>query len=440
MRIICIGLNHKTAGVELREKLAFDETQSLRAMRKLKANWDAAEFAILSTCNRVELYAARAVHAHPREDELRHWLGEFHRLPVQEYERSLYTLADAKAAEHLFAVAAGLDSLVPGEVQILSQLRQAYALSLKARTAGAVLNELFQTALHAGKRVRAETGIARGRTSVAGVAVDCVRNVLGSLSDKTVVTVGAGEMNLLMGRHPGKLGAGRVLVVNRSLRRARQLARACSGRALPFEELGQALKLADVVLTSTAAGAPIITRKMIDSTQRKRRWRPMLIVDIAVPRDVEASAGGLKNVFLHNIDDLERLVRKNLRNRRSQYAKSEKLIAGHVEKFMLKMNVRNVAPTIEELYRRMREIAEDELDLARNKLRSHPDAEADAEILERALRRALRRILHPCVTNLRKEAGNDTARAHVAALRKLFDLDKNDPPSRTSPAGRRADP
>jgi len=424
MRILCVGLNHKTAPVALREKLAFDAARRSRALSELAAMWPEAEFAILSTCNRSEVYAARPVHGHPREEEIRRWLGEFHGVAAGDFADSLYAPADAAAAEHLFAVTAGLDSLVPGEAQIVAQVKDAYAAAVKARAAGAVMNELFQKAFRAAKSVRSRTKIASGKTSVASAAIDCVTGMFDTLKDKCVLNVGAGKMNELMLARLGELGAEKILLTNRSASRGRRLAAKCGAKAVAFGRLGEHLAAADVVLTSTAAEAPIITRKMVQSAQRRRAGRAMLIVDIAVPRDVEPGAGEAKNVHLYNIDDLERIVRKTLRRRRGEQAKAEAIIAEHVEELMAGLNVRNVAPTIDALYARVDEIAAEELAAARKKLASHDDADADVKIIAHALRRALRRMLHPCARNLRRAAGSDAARAHVAALRKLFELDE----------------
>ena len=427
MQIVCIGMNHKTAGVELREKLSFDPGQMRRALGELARRWAEAEFLLFSTCNRTELYAAGvdpAGELGPRTEELSGFLGHFHGLDASDYAGSLYTLADADAAEHLFAVAGGLDSLVPGEAQIVAQIKDAYAAAVEAGTAGAVLNELVQTALHVAKHVRSETGIGQGKVSVASVAVECVSQVFEPLDDKCVLNVGAGKMNELMLKRLAELRARRIVVANRSPEKAEQLARACGGEVADFAAIGEQVAAADVIVTSTGSGRPIITAGMVAAAQDRRNWRPLLIVDIAVPRDVEPEAGGLDNVFLYNIDDLDRIVRASISLRQAQREKAEGIVARHVGEAMEAVSVRDVAPTIEALYRRMSEIAGEELQAARNKLSTHDDAEADAEIIRRALHRTIRRILHPAASNLRRAAASDAEVAkHIAALRKLFELD-----------------
>jgi glutamyl-tRNA reductase len=424
MRILCIGASHRSADVAVREKLALDAPRRREALRDLRGRWADAEFAILSTCNRTEVYTTRPVHGHPRAEELRNWLCEFHSLAPGGFNEAFYTLADGEAVGHLFAVAAGLDSLVPGEAQIVSQIKGAYAEAVEADCARAVMNELFQGAFHVAKHIRTETDIATGKVSVASVAIEFVRQLFETLEGKCVLNVGAGKMNELMLQQLRRLGAGRILVVNRSRDRAERLAEACGGCAGHFEQLGDHLAEADIVLTSTGATEPVLTAEMIRLVQDRRRYRPLLIVDIAVPRDVEPGAGQVENVFLYNIDDLDRIVQGNLKMRQGQRGAADGIIAEHVNEFLSALNVRNVTPTIEALYRSMEEIAAEELADARNKLSGHEDADEDLEILQRALHRTIRRMLHTCTQRLRSAAGSDAARAHVAALRDLFQLDE----------------
>jgi glutamyl-tRNA reductase len=408
--------------VAVREKLVFDADQRRRALGDLHRRWPDAEFALLSTCNRTEVFTARPVHGHPRAEELRDWLLAFHSLAPAPYAEALYTLADAEATHHLFAVAAGLDSLVPGEAQIVSQVKAAYAEAVEAGSARAVMNELFQAALHVAKHIRTETDIAQGKVSVASVAIEFVGQLFETLAGKCVLSIGAGKMNELMLRKLRDLGADRIVVVNRSRDRAERLAEACGGAAGDFDRLCEHAAEADVILTSTGAAEPVLTAEAVHAAQQHRGYRPLLIVDIAVPRDVEAAAGQVDNVFLYNIDDLEQIVQGNLALRQEQHGAAEGIITEHVDELLSGLNVRNVAPTIEALYRRMEQIAAEELRDARNKLSEHDDAEADLEVLRRALHRTIRRMLHPCAQRLRDAAGSDAARAHIAALRELFEL------------------
>jgi glutamyl-tRNA reductase len=422
MRILCTGISHKTADLDLREKFALDSSGLPAMLEDFRKRWPEGEVLLISTCNRTEAYVARPVHAHPRENELREWFCEIggHAAAPDE---AVFTLNDAAAAKHLFEVASGMDSLVPGEAQIVAQIKDAYATAVKKHTARAVLNELVQSALHAAKHVRHETEIGAGKVSVASVAIDCVVGKLGTLAGKCVLNIGAGKMNRLMLDRLRELGAATLLIANRSRRGALALAAGCGGKAVAFSSRGKHLARADVVVTSTASAKPILTTKMIAAARRRRSDRPLLIIDIAVPRDVESGAAGLKKVFLYNIDDLESVVRKTMHMRRSQRSAAGKIISEHVEEFLGNLNIRQVAPTIDALYSYMRRIADQELSSARNKLAAHKDSGEDSDILQRALHRTICRIMHPAARALREAAGTDAARAHVAAVRKLFELD-----------------
>jgi len=424
MRILCLGCNHETADVALRERLAFDAEQADRALADLRARWPNGEYAVLSTCNRSEVYVARPVHGHPRSEELVDWLGAFHGLGRTAYRRKLYTHADEQAIKHLFQVAAGLDSMVPGEAQIVAQVKEAYRLARRARTAGKVLNELFQSALHVAKHVRSQLPDARAGASVASVAVDLIRRRAGNLADQCMLLLGTGQNGLLILQRLGKLRPGRLLLANRTLARARATAKRYGGEAVRLSALSEQLAQGDVVIASTAARKPIVTAEMVRQAQRRRRWRRVLLVDLSVPRNIEPQAGTLRNVTLRNIDDLRSLADEWRQRQREQDQKARAIIDRHASALLAELSVRRVAPTIAALYRQMQAVAEQELASARNKLATHDDAEADEAILRRALHRALRRALHPCTRNLRKMAGSDTVRADIAALHRLFELDK----------------
>jgi len=426
MRILCIGISHKTAGVALREQLAFDPAAAQRGLAQLDGNWPQAEAVILATCNRAEVYVARPLHGHPRDHELHQWLADFHQLPLGSFVESLYTLTDAEAVKHLFEVAAGLDSLVVGESQITSQVKEAYALASQAGAARATMNLLFQTALGAAKAIRAEAGLEVSGRSVASLAIQCAARTLGQLTGKSVLNIGAGKMNELMIRRLTELGADQILVANRSPARASRMADRFAGKAVDFAALPQHLADADVVLTSTASDAPIVTRAMVGQAMQHRDNRPLLIVDIAVPRDVEPEVADIRGVKLYDIDDLEGRVAAETSKPSEWRDAAEQLIDRSVADVLQRLKIRQVAPTIDAMYRFMRAIADAELASAVNKLATHDDIDADRVILQRALRRTIRRILHPAVHNLRKASASDAAAAHVAALRKLFNLDDSD--------------
>jgi len=423
MRLLCIAATYKTAAVDLRERLTFDRAGRGRALADLARRWPETECVILSTCNRSEVYVARPAHGHPREQELRDWLAEFHGLDEDDLGEAVVTLADDEAARHLLAVAAGLDSMVPGEAQIIRQIKDCYAAAGEAGTAGAVLNVLFQSALRSAKEVRSQTAIGAGKVSVASVAVDCVLGHVESLAGKVVLNVGASKMNELMLRRLAELGPARILVANRSPDRAAALAAACNGQVVPFADIAAHLAEADIVVTSTASESPILTADGVAPVVAGRGDRPLLIVDIAVPRDVAADVGELPGVTLRNIDDLNAVVRETMDLRREQRDAAERLIDRHVEELVDRLDVRHVVPAIKSLYRRMERVAAEELAEAGRKLASHSDADEDLRILRRATRRLIRRMLHPATRALRRRAGSDQAADLAAALRELFALD-----------------
>ncbi|MFB3891790.1 MAG: glutamyl-tRNA reductase [Phycisphaerae bacterium] len=435
MRILCLGTSYRLADLAMREKVSFDAASIPRALADLHARWPAAEFAIVSTCNRIEIYTA-GDHDQPRQDDLCRWLGGFHRLQQPDISDRLYALTDREAAAHLFKVASGLDSMVVGEHQIVAQVKEAYAQATAAGTVAAALNDLFQEALHVAKHVRSQTPVARGEPSVASMAVRHVARRHKTLRGKCVLAIGAGQMSRLMLLGVAKLRPTRVLVCNRTIAGARRLAaqlrRAVADTkppwraeiaVIPFPRLAGSLWQADVVLTSTASARPIITAEMVEAAQKRRRHRPMHIVDIAVPRDVEPAAGRVKNVTLINIDRLKGQARSAARLLRGATAAAEKIIERHAADFIANLNMRQVAPTIEALYRRMEEVAGEELSEARHKLAAHSDADADIAVVRRALHRTVRRILHPLARNLRQGAGAETARAHLTAVRRLFEME-----------------
>jgi len=411
------------AELAVREKLAMDAEQRLRALTELRAAWRDSEFAILSTCNRMEVYLARPVHGHPRTEELRDWILNFQGAADPHCADALYMLADAEATSHLFAVTSGLDSLVPGEPQIVSQVKEAYTQAVEAGAAHAVLNELFRSALHVAKHIRTETEIAMGNVSVASLAVDFVRQLFETLKGKCVLNVGAGKMNSLMLARLREMQSDKLVIVNRSLPAAQRLTKQFGGTCGDFANLEDHLAEADVVVTSPASAEPIITLPMVRAAQKRRNWRPLLIIDIAVPRDVEPAAGELDNVFLYNIDDLDRIVQANIESRTGQNDPARTIITEHVDELMSALHVRKVAPTIESLYKRMTRIAEQELADAQNKFSTHDDAEEDIAIL--------RRTLHPVAQRLRQAAGTDVAGTHVSSVRELFELDDADEPTET---------
>lgn len=424
MRILCLGANHKTAPIEIREKLAFDNDGSRLALVQLKQNWPQAQFLLLSTCNRTELYCIRPVHSHPRKQELIDWLASNRNIAIEATDDIIYLHEDEDAVRHLLSVAAGLDSLVPGEDQIVTQLKGAWQLARDINQEKGVLDRLMQTALHTAKHIRSETDISLGKVSVSSVAVEFVRKVYETLDDKRVLVIGAGETIRMVLTHLRKLGDCEIVISNRSSQPAEELAKEFNAEATSLDLLDEHLSKADIVLCSTGSLEPLITAEMIHKAQDLRRMRPMLIVDVAVPRDVQPEAGAAKNVFLYNIDDLQQIVSATLQNRTSQYAHARETLKTHVQEFMDELDVRDVGATLHALYRQAKAIEAEELAEATNKLSTHSDAEEDLKILQRTLHRSMRRFLHPLVKNLRHQATQGQTDGYRKIVEELFNLNQ----------------
>jgi glutamyl-tRNA reductase len=425
MRLICLSVSHVSADVALREKLAISDAELPGVLAELKAQHPAAEFTILSTCNRTEIYVARATHGHPRIEELLTWWALRSRVPTDTLETVAAVLTDSEAIAHCFAVATGLESLVPGEVQILGQLREAYQAAHDAGTTGALLNTLIQSALRAGKDVRTSTGIDQGKVSIASVAIDCVLDHSPSLTGQSVLSIGAGEMSQLMLQRLAALTPETLRIANRSVDKAKELASQVGGTPAPMDALDDHLAQADIVVTSTASPEPILTCDRVAAAMAGRD-RPLLIIDIALPRDVAPDVGQLDGVTLYNIDDLDRIVARSLQQRHDLVDAARDALIPHIAEMTEKLHVRRVVPTIQKLYEIMEAMAGEELAAAADKLAGHEDADEDLAILRRTIRRVIRRTLHPAARMLRKHAGTERGEHFTQVLRALFEINEPD--------------
>ena len=418
-QIVVLGLNHKWAPLVLRECLAFpphELGQGLESIRRY-----VPEGAILSTCHRVELYAAAPSAARAAAGLKRFW-SEQRAVSTWEFEPHLYTLTGRKAVEHLFAVACGLDSIVIGEPEILGQVRVALRESLEHRTSGRVVSALFRHAVTTGRRARTETGIGRSPSSVSSAAVELARQTFGDLSLSQVLLVGAGKMGELAARHLLDKGVAGIKVVGRSAERARELALRC-GSNVAMSRLEDALQQCDIVITCTSAPHYVVRKEMIERTMVERRGRPLFIIDIAVPRDVEPAAGDVPGVHLYNIDDLESAVATNLGERRAEAEKVEPIIQQEADRFQSWLSTLSVFPTIKALRRRAEEIRRSELDRTAAVLSRLP--EADRQRIEALTLAIEKKLLHNTITLLRKQAASGDGRETDLAVRRLFGLDLN---------------
>src|SRR3990172_1305620 len=402
-QIVVLGLNHKWAPLVLRECLAFpscDLGEALESMRR-----DVPEGAILSTCHRVELYTA-APNAHRAAAGLKRFWSEQRAVSTWEFEPHLYTLTGRKAVEHLFAVACGLDSVVIGEPEILGQVRVA----------------LFRHAVTTGKRARTETGIGRSSSSVSSAAVELARQTFGDLSLSQVLLVGAGKMGELAARHLLDKGVAGIKVVGRSAERVRELALRC-GSSVGMSRLEDALHECDIVITCTSAPHHVIRKELIERAMKDRRGRPLFIVDIAVPRDVEPSVADLPGVHLYNVDDPETAVASNLGERRAEAEKVEPIIQEEADKFESWLSTLSVFPTIKALRRRAEEIRRSELDRTAAVLSRLP--EADRQRIEALTLAIEKKLLHNTIALLRNQAASGDGHETDLAVRRLFGLDLN---------------
>lgn len=425
-RLVLVGLNHTTAPLAIREKIVFSGDQRLRALQAFREKFPQTEAVLLSTCNRVELYAARSVAGHPRVEEMVQFIADFHQLPAAEVSGHLYRKVDRASVRHLFCVASSLDSLVLGETQILGQVREAYELAKQAGSAGALLNPLFQRAIAAGRYVMTQTALGEGRLSVASVAVDYARQIFDHFGDKTVLSIGAGKMAQLVLQHFAALSPRQLLVCNRDTQKAERLAAMFSATPAPFDGISQWLTQADVVISSTGAPHAIITEPMFEQVLRRRRYRPVFLIDIALPRDVEPAVGDLENVYLYNIDDLQKVVAATQGNRVGAVEQARAVVEQQLEEFASWHRAREMGPFIDRLYKRYHEIAMDEVARTLNKLgRAVEDGER--EHLEELARRIVNKLLHDPVRTLRhSDPLHGPTVSYLHAMEKLFELGKDE--------------
>jgi glutamyl-tRNA reductase len=413
------GLNHHSAPVAVREQLAVEEDKLRELLVDVHATGALREAVIVSTCNRVEVYGVADVPGEARTVAFRH-LCQHRGLDLGAVDPLLYTHVEGDAVRHAFRVAASLDSLVIGEPQVLGQVKDAFALAQSCETVGPALHGLFTQAFAVAKRVRTDTGIARHAVSVSFAAVELARKIFDGLAGRAVLLVGAGEMGELAARHLVEHGAFPVYIANRTWARAQELARALSGTAVPFDELPTALTTVDIVVTSTGAPAPIVTRAAVAAALPARRGRPLFFIDIAVPRDVEPGIDGLDDVYRYDLDDLHQVVDANIRERLREAQKAEGLVEREVARYLARQRDVEVIPTIVSLRERLEEIRAGEV---RRALARLPDATAETRAAMEALSSAIvNKVLHAPVTKLRESSRAGAGRSWTDVVHELFGL------------------
>ena len=423
MGLAIVGVSHRTAPLEVRERFVLDAEASADALRRLAAT-GCSEAVLVSTCNRTELYL-RVPDAQPAAPTLgARFLSDHAGMHEQEAERYLYTLHDEAAVEHLFRVVSSLDSMILGEAQIQGQVKTAYERAAEANvgfTVGPVLARMFESALKVGGRVRSETRLGTGAASIPSAAIELARKIFGALKGRRALVLGAGEMSELTMECLRGEGVRDLLVSNRTEARAREVASRLGAEAVSFARLPQVISEVDILVSATAAPHPVITRELIDQAHIGGRKRPLLVLDIALPRDVEPAVATAPNVFLYDIDDLSQVVEGNLERRRSEVALAENIIADGVREFWNWYRGRNVVPTIRELRGWAEQLREVETRRALHGLRHL--SEKDRLAIETLTRQLLNKMLHAPTTRLRESAAEGRDAQVLEVARYLFALD-----------------
>ncbi len=423
MKLQMIGCSHHDAAVEFREKISFSTEQVGEALRAFRRRFPSGELVLLSTCNRVELYATGGDEQDFGENEFAEFLAEQHQLSTAEIVDQMVCRAGQQAVDHLFTVACSLDSMVVGEAQILSQVKQAYDLACHTDSAGPLTHSVFQSAIRTAKRVHQETSIHRRRVSVPSVAVGEVAfEVFDSLRDKRVVLCGAGEMGEETLRYLKQAGATDIRILNRSYERAVSLAQTFQAEPVLWDSLSESIVDADLLIGTTSAPEPILDYATFAPLHSKRKERMLLILDLAVPRDFDPAIGKMSGVYLYGIDDLQSACERNRREREKELPKAKQIIAEESQRFMQAVSHRATGPVIQQLRTQAQELKHEELERLINKLDvSGIDPSVYKEI-EKSFDRLINKLLHPPLTSLRDDAAEGHSKGLLEALRHLFNL------------------
>jgi glutamyl-tRNA reductase len=416
MHLLAFGLNHNSASIDVRERAAFTAERLENAILNLTARKDVSEATILSTCNRTEIYCRQQSAG---SDSIHSWISEYSGLSPKEINDSVYLFPNDQAVKHAFRVASGLDSMVLGEPQILGQMKDAFAVAHRAGATGKILNRMFQHTFSVAKQVRTDTSVGTNAVSVAYAAVDLAKRLFNDLSSKVVLLIGAGETIELVARHLLQNGVKQIIVANRSIERAENLAREIRSEAISLGEIPARLYEADIVVASTASTLPILGKGAVESAIKKRKHRPMFMVDLAVPRDIESEVSSLRDVYLYTVDDLADVIDQNMNARKEAAIEAEKIIDLQVVRFMRWLNSLNSVPTVRSFRREIEEIRKRELDRAIKRLQSGTNPE---DVLERLSRNLTGKFSHLPSKALRKadESGNAQL---IGAMRTLFNLE-----------------
>ena len=420
VNLILVGVNHKTTPVEIREKLAFTKGKIEESVDRLFNFPDIIEHTILSTCNRVEIYA-RANCQDSAIKAIKQFICDFHEVSPVELEDHFYSYRNEEAVEHLFRVSSSLDSMILGEAQILGQVKDAYSLAKDLRSTGLVLNQLFEKAFSIAKKVREETGIAERSVSISSAAVELAQKIFDDLENRTVMLVGTGEMAELAAKHLISYGVKTVYVTSRTYDRAANLARTLNGSALDFEAFKNELHRADIVITSTSASNFIIKKEMVEKAIHERKNKPIFFIDIAVPRDIEPDINDLENIYLYDIDDLHIVVSANMKEREKEADNAMNFISQEVTKFNNWVGTLDAVPTIVEIRKKAENIRMQEIEKTLKKISYL--SEDDKKLLRQMSSSIVSKILHKPTIKLKQKTQSEDGHLYLKAIRHLFHLD-----------------
>ena len=414
MKIAVVGLNHKTAPIDIRERLAFDSARVVNALRRLKGRFGDAEFVLLSTCNRVELYCAGKIIGGPGPEDLKKFLSDFHGVSLEEFQQFLYIHTNRKAVRHLLTVTSSLDSLVVGEAQIIGQVKESYRLACTVKSTGKVLNRLFHCAFTTSKKIYSSTSISTGRVSVAGVAVELATQLFADISSAKVIVIGAGKMGELLVQHLLHINCKNITIVNRSYDRGQETARRYDVAVRKWEELEEQLIGANIVIASAGAEDYLFKKDSFRKKLGRRRAGALLVIDIAVPRSFEPAINELENVFLYSIDDLTAVVEQNRKAREDDIAQGMQIVGEKVAEFMEWFGARDIGPLIGRMKKNFVHISRNEIE--RFFVGDRQDASC-RDVMEMMVDRIVSKLLHCVIENV-----NTVAKEHgPAEAAKLVD-------------------
>ncbi|WP_141266688.1 glutamyl-tRNA reductase [Thermodesulfovibrio sp. Kuro-1] len=428
MSLIVIGLNHKTAPVEIREKIAFNSKEAIKeALKELIQREGIGEVVIISTCNRVEIYVYTAnvsdlKRENQVEETIKAFLSNFHNIEIGEFENYLYVYKDTEAVEHLFKVASSLDSMIVGEPQITGQVKESYEIALSERTTSLILNYLMNRALFTAKRVRNETRIGKNPVSVSYAAVGLIKKVFDELSKKSILLVGAGEMAELALRHLIGSGIKNVYLTNRTFQRAEEIAKEFNGVAVPFGNLKEQLVKTDIVICSTGAPHYVITEQMLKEVMPLRKHKPIFFIDISVPRNVDPACNELDNVYLYNIDDLQDVVDSNILERKKEAEKALSIVQEETEKFFQWLNSLESVPVIVSIRNKAEQVRQEEIEKFKAKYKDLPPELINS--IDYLTQSIINKIMHSPTVALKNNCENKEIL--IFSARRLFGLDSEE--------------